>query len=188
MYKADFLLWARKYDKGLGWRLNKEQELSSRFRRTNVLSLEDLQQVVEWYFYDNPNKKQRVLELVAHNDPEKVLRISSQVFSLPNADDGYRINSLMFIEGVTPVIASVILMFFDPKQYGSFDAGVWKYFLGNVPSNLYTAQNYLTLLNSLRKSASKHNLDVRLIDKALSKKTQEEAKPEKKSRSPKPRR
>jgi hypothetical protein len=52
------------------------------------------------------------------------------------------VNCLTTLEGVSPVLASVILMFFDPKNYGLFDVRSWKYFLGNAPSNLLTAMNY----------------------------------------------
>jgi hypothetical protein len=183
--KADFVLWSRKYDKSMGWRLNREQELGARFRRNKILTLDDLALVVEWKFWDAPEKKKRVLELVARNDPAKVERISSQVFSLPNADDVYRMNCLLTLEGVSPVLASIILSFFDPKQYGFLDVSVWKYFLGNVPTNVLSPSNYIKLLAILRKTAAKHNLDVRVIDKALYKKSLEEAKPDKKTKLPK---
>jgi hypothetical protein len=52
-----------------------------------------------------------------------------------------------------------------------FDVRVWQGLLGNAPANLFTVQNYLRLLASLRKVASKHNLDARVIDKAYYKKS-----------------
>jgi hypothetical protein len=69
----------------------------------------------------------------------------------------------------------VILAFFDPKRYGIFDQAVWKGLLGNPPPGLYTPQNYLRFLASLRKTAAKHNLDARMIDKALYKKATDKA-------------
>ncbi len=175
MDKPDYLNWSRKYDKSYGWQAQRERELGGRFRKLKVLTVADLAQVVEWKFREEPEKKKRLLELVARNGEEKVNRISSQVFSLPQGDDNYKMNCLTTLEGISPVVASVILTFFDPHQYGIFDLSVWKPLLGNPPPNLYTAQNYLKLLAALRKTAAKHNLDARTIDKALFKKSIDES-------------
>jgi hypothetical protein len=83
---------------------------------------------------------------------------------------------LTLLEGISPVLASVILAFFDPKQYGVLDTAVWKALLGNPPPNLLTTQNYQKLLAAIRKTAAKQNLDVRTIDKALYKKSLDESK------------
>ena len=174
MEKKDFLKWSAKYDKDQGWLAQKERELGARFRRLKAMSLADLAEVVEWQFQGDEAKRNRVLELVARNDAASVLRVSSQVFSLPVADDGYRMNCLMMLQGVSPVLASVILSFFDPKQYGVFDVYVWRALLGNEPPNLFSTVNYLKLLSALRKTAAKHNLDVRTVEKALVKKKLDE--------------
>ena len=170
MDKPDYLIWSRKYDKAFGWQAQRERELGGKFRKNKVLSCTDLAAIVEWKLKAEPEKLARALELVARNNETKVERITSQVFSLPNADDAYRVNCLTGLEGIGPVLASVILAFFDPHNYGIFDAGVWKGLLGNTPPGLYTAQNYVRLLGSLRKTAAKYNLDARVIDKALYKK------------------
>lgn len=169
--KKEILKWSKKYDKDQGWWVQKEIELGAKFRRNKVLTREDLAQIVEWKFKDaSEEKKQRVLVAVAQNDEATVARISGQVFNVPSGEDAYRINSLTMLNGVSPVLASIILAFFDPKQYGIFDVQVWRALLGNEPPNLYTPQNYLKLLTALRKTASKQNLDARTIDKAFFKK------------------
>ena len=173
--KADYLLWSRKYDKTYGFLAQRERELGSKFRKKKVMTKGDLVAVVEWLFRNEPDKKARAIEVVNRNSDEGVERISSQVFNLPEGNDLYRMNCLITLEGVTPVLASVILMFFDPKNYGFFDVRIWKLFLGNAPSNLLTIMNYQTLLLSLRKAANKHNLDVRVIDKAIYKKSIDES-------------
>ena len=173
--KPDYLLWSRKYDKAFGWQAQRERELGAKFRKNNALTVKDLAAVVEWKFKDEPEKKQRALELVTRNDEEKVQRITSQSLSLPNADDTYRLNCLTTLEGISPVLASIILTFFDPHNYGIFDQNVWKPLLGNPPPGLYTPQNYLRLLAAMRKTAAKHNLDARVIDKALYKKSLDES-------------
>ena len=175
MDKADFLLWSRKYDKSFGWQAQRERELGAKFRKAKALTCGDLAQVVEWRFKEEPEKKARVLALVTRNEAT-VDRLSSQALSIPSCEDAYRMNCLTLLEGVSPVLASVILAFFDPKQYGILDAAVWKALLGNPPPNMLTTQNYLKLLLAIRKTAAKQNLDVRVIDKALYKKSLDESK------------
>jgi hypothetical protein len=168
-------MWSRKYDKSFGWQAQRERELGAKFRKAKVLSRADLSQVVEWKFEAEPEKKAHTLELIARNDEAKVLRITSQVLSLPQGDDMYRMNCLTTLEGISPVLASVILAFFDPHKYGIFDVNVWKRLLGNPPPNLYSPQNYIVLLAAMRKTATKQNLDARTIDKALYKKSIDES-------------
>jgi hypothetical protein len=173
--KPDYLLWSRKYDKAYGFLAQRERELGAKFRKNKALTLKDLNSVVEWKFKDDQEKLPRAQELVARNTEEKVQRITSQALSLPAADDAYRLNCLTTLEGVSPVLASVILTFFDPKNYGIFEQSVWKGLLGNPPPGLFTPQNYVKLLATLRKTSAKHNLDARVIDKALYKKALDEA-------------
>jgi hypothetical protein len=173
--KADFLLWSRKYDKAYGWQAQRERELGAKFRKNKALSCADLGAVIEWKFKEDPDKLERGLELMARNNPDAVARITGQVLCLPKGDDMYRINCLTTLEGISPVLASVILAFFDPKRYGIFDLRVWRPLLGNASAGLYTPQNYIRLLEAMRKTAAKHNLDVRVIDKALYKKSIDES-------------
>jgi hypothetical protein len=172
--KADFLMWARKYDKAYGWQAQRERELGARFRKNKALSCKDLAGIVEWKFKNEPDKLVHTLELVARNTEENVARITSQSLSLPQADDMYRVNCLTTLEGISPVLASIILAFFDPKNYGIFETSVWKRLLGNAPPGLYTPQNYIRFMAAMRKTAAKHNLEARIVDKALFKKSVDE--------------
>jgi hypothetical protein len=174
--KSDYLMWSRKYDKAFGWQAQRERELGAKFRKNKALCCKDLAAIVEWKYKDDSEKMVRTQELVGRNNEERVQRITSQILSLPNADDNYRINCLTSLEGISPVLASVILSFFDPKRYSIFDLRVWKPLLGNASAGLYTPQNYIRLLIAMRKTAAKQNLDVRVIDKALYKKSLDESK------------
>jgi hypothetical protein len=175
MNKSEFLKWSRKYDKDQGWWAQREMELGAKFRRLKVASREDLARVVEWKFRDaDTEKRNRVLALVAENDEATVARVSGQVFSVPGGEDGYRMSCLMALHGISPVLASVILAFFDPKEYGVFEVSVWKALLGNAPPNLFSALNYLKFLAALRKTAAKHNLEAMTVEKALFKKSLDE--------------
>jgi len=172
--KKDFLKWSARYDKDQGWLAQRERELGARFRRLKVMSGADLAEVVDWKFNGDEAKRLRVLELVARNDEAAVARISSQVFNLPVDDDACRVNCLMMLEGVSPVLASVVLAFFDPQWYGVFDVYVWRALLGNEVPNLFSTVNYLKLLVAMRKTAAKYNLGVRTVEKALVKKKLDE--------------
>ena len=176
MDKADFLTWSRKYDKAFGWQAQRERELGAKFRNNKALSCKDLATVVEWKSKDAPERMARSLALVARNDEATVNRLSSQALSIPGSEDSYRMNCITLLEGVSPILASVILTFFDPKQYCILDGHTWKALLGNPPPNMQTTQNYLVLLSAIRKTAAKQKLDVRIIDKALYKKGFDEAK------------
>lgn len=169
--KKEILKWSKKYDKDQGWWVQKENELGAKFRKTKILTRDDLIQIVEWKFKDaSEEKRKRITEAVAKNDEAIIERLSSQIFNIPGNEDAYRMNSLTMLNGVSPVLASIILAFFDPKQYGVFDKYVWRALLGNEPPNLFTIQNYLKLLTAIRKTANKNNLDARTIDKAFYKK------------------
>jgi hypothetical protein len=174
--KADFLMWSRKYDKAFGWQAQRERELGSKFRKNKALTCKDLASIVEWKLKDDTEKKVRSLELVSRNDEANVIRLTGQALSIPGCEDNYRMNCLTLLEGVSPIHASIILTFFDPKQYCILDTYTWKALLGNVPPNMQTTQNYLKLLAVIRKSAAKQKLDVRIIDKALFKKGFDETK------------
>ncbi len=173
--KKDIVAWSRRYDKDQGPWAQKEQELGAKFRKNKSLSLQDLMTIVEWKYQDAEQKKDKVLQAVAKNDEATVQRLTSQAFSVQGQEDTFRINRHTKINGVSPGLASVILAFYDPKDYGVFDVRVWQGLLGNAPANLFTVQNYLRLLSSLRKVASKHNLDARVIDKAYYKKSLDES-------------
>jgi hypothetical protein len=174
--KADFLTWSRKFDKAFGWQAQRERELGAKFRKNKTLSCKDLASVVEWKFKDDAERQTRSLALVAHNGEASVSRLSGQALSIPICEDSYRMNCLTLLEGVSPILASVILTFFDPKQYCILEAYTWKALLGNPPPNMQTTQNYLVLLAAIRKTAAKQKLDVRIIDKALFKKGFDESK------------
>jgi hypothetical protein len=175
MDKADFLLWSRKYDKAFGWQAQRERELGAKFRKNKSLTCKDLAAIVEWKFKSEPEKLQRAQELVARNEDEKIARITGQILCVLQGDDTYRLASLTTLEGISPVLASIILAFYEPNHYCIFDQKVWKPLLGNVPPGLYTPQNYIRLLAVIRKTAAKHNLEVRVIDKALYKKSVDES-------------
>lgn len=171
MEKKDILHWSEKYDIEYPWWTQRERELGDRFRIKKELTKDDLIQLVEWKFKDLPGRRNRVLELVAENDDVQVRNISRNVLTSPL----YKIDMLCTLSGVGPALASTILTFYDPKNYGVFDIHVWREMFGEEPKNLFTPKNYLKLLFKLRKIAELHGLNVRTVEKAFFKKNIDEA-------------
>ena len=81
----------------------------------------------------------------------------------------------MHAYGVGPALASTILTFLNPKDYGVFDIHVWREIFGKESTGLFTAPNYLKALREMRRIASKNDLDVRVVEKALFKKNYDES-------------
>ena len=80
----------------------------------------------------------------------------------------------MYASWVGPAVASTILTFYNPKEYGVFDIHIWRELFGKEPKNLFTTENYLKLLAELRGLANKYGLDTRIVEKAFFKKNIDE--------------
>ena len=87
-----------------------------------------------------------------------------------------KLEFLLKFKGIGISTASVILTFYDPKNYGVFDIHVWRELFGKEPKNFSKIDNYLKLLENLRKLSKKYWLDVRKIEKALFQKNLDESK------------
>ena len=175
MEKEEILNWNAKYDKDHPWWTQKEKELGDKLRRSKVLTKDDLIKIVEWKFQTLPGRKKRVLGLVAKNDDAEVRRVSSEFFRFDSKIASYNVERLVRIGGVGPAVASTILSFYNPKEYGIFDIHVWRELFGKEPKNLFTTKNYLRLLTKLRQIACKYDLAVRTVEKALFKKNLDES-------------
>jgi len=174
--KEEILKWSKKYELEHPWRIQKEQELGTRFRRTKKITREDLEQVINWKFKENPGRKKRIMDLLAKNTDEKIRKVSNKFFCITSNDDSYKVHTLNMIHGVGPALASAILAFINPKDYGVFDIHVWRELFGEEPKGLFRTANYLKVLVELRKIAEKHQLDVRIVEKALFKKNYDKSK------------
>jgi len=173
MNKEEILNWNWKYDKDYPWWVEKEKRLGDKFRQTKTLTKADLDQVVEWKFKKLKGRRDRVLRFVKRNADKTIQQTCSQVFAM--SDDSDRIKSLDALHGVGPALASTILTFYAPKQYGVHDIYVWREFFGKEPSTVFIGCGcYLKLLAELRKIANKHDLDVRTVEKAYFKKNIDE--------------
>ncbi len=173
MDKERILYWADKYDKDHPWWTQKEKELGDRFRQAKSLTKADLDRVVEWKFKELKGRKERVLRFVKKNADITIQQTCSQVFAM--SDDSDRMKNLDALHGVGPAVASAILAFYAPKQYGVHDIHVWREFFGKEPSNIFIGSRcYLRLLAELRKIAGEYDLDARTVEKAYFKKNIDE--------------
>ena len=174
MEKEAILNWNRKYDEDHPWWTQKERELGDKFRMLKELTKDDLIKVVEWKFKTLPGREARILRLVAKNDDTRIRKISNTVFNLSSGHDSYKVDSFCSLHGVGPALASTILTFHNPRDFGVFDIHVWRELFGKQPKYLFTTENYLKLLAELRRIASKYGLNVRTVEKAFFKKNIDE--------------
>lgn len=170
MDRKEILMWVSKYEEDHPWWCEKEKELGDKFRKTGELTKEDLIQVVKWKFKTLKGRQSRILGLIKKNEDYEIRRISRKAFSLTSDSDFSRVELLKNLYGVGPALASTILTFYDPEQYGIFDIHVWRELFGPESTNLFTISNYLKLLREMRCVASQQNFNVRIIEKALFKK------------------
>ena len=170
MSKDEILDWAKKYDEDHPWWVQKEKEIGDKFREKSVMTKKDLVQVIEWKFFTLKGRRKRVQGLISKNYDSEIIRLSKEALKLSVDSDSLRVDLLRQILGVGPALASTILTFYDPKQYGIFDIHVWRQLFGKESNNLFTTKNYLKLLEELRRISSNYELEVRTIEKALFKK------------------
>ena len=174
MNKEEILNWAKRYDKDHPVWTQTEKELGDKFRKTKEVTKDDLKKVVEWKFMDLPTWKEDRLKDVDKIDDDEIRRRSREVFGKAE-NDSDRVNKLKF-SGVGTAIVSVILTFYNPKEYGVFDRHVWQGLFGEQPQDFFTkefyanTENYLMVLKRLRDEAEEYNLDVRTVEKAYFKK------------------
>jgi thermostable 8-oxoguanine DNA glycosylase len=175
MNREEILYWANKYDNDHPWWKQTERELGDKLRKTRELTKDDLIRIVEWKFKDLPWLNKRV-KSVSTNDDTEVRRISSDVFN-SSSDVSHKMDSLQNLDGVGGAIASTVLTFYNPMDYGVFDKHVWRELFGKERKNqyLWTTENYLKVLNELERMAKQHNLDVRTVEKAYFKKNYDES-------------
>ena len=107
-----------------------------------------------------------------------VRTVSNESFT--EQDDRLKVRKLMGryggIKGVGLAIASVILTFYDPKNYGVYDIHAWRGLVGKQPKNLFTKfENLMTFETRLREDARRLSLDARMVEKAYFKKDFDES-------------
>ena len=175
MDKAEILKWNAMYDKKYAKWIIKEKELGDKFRKTKTITKADLVDIVWWKFEWLKGRRNRILKLI-ENNTELEIFACGQVFNLTPKEDTFRIGLLDNLSGVGPALASVVLTFYDPRNYGVFDIHVWREFFGKEPKDLFaTSKYYLKLLSELRAIGNKYDLNARTVEKAYFTKNYEDS-------------
>lgn len=163
----EILDWADKHDSEEAFWIEKEK-VGDRLRVSKELTKSDLIEIIKWKFEGLEGRKKRILNLVADIDEQVLRRVSSLVFSLNTHQDIYRIRLLCIFNGIGGAIASTVLTFFDPENYGVFDIHVWReIFREETKDPDYSPRNYVRLVSKLREIAHRCGVEVRTAEKAL---------------------
>lgn len=177
MDKKAILFWRDKYDKE-EYLYNKgdEEELRGKFRKNGHITKDDLRKIIGWKFQGRlEGRQKRILKFLDDVDGELIKDISRLAFE--NKDDKTRIKLLCVIDGVGPAVASVILAFYDPKNYGVFDTRVWRELFGKEPKDLFSnAKHIARYFERLREISTWAGLPARDVEKAHFKKNYDENK------------
>ena len=177
MKKQEILYWSGRHDEQFPRGIKEEREIGGRLRETKELTKRGLIDIIKWKFEGLEGRKKRELDLMADVDEQILKKVSNIVFNLNASQDIYRIRLLCALRhGIGVAVASTILTFFDPKNYGVFDFHVWQEIFGEKLEGKYTVLNYVKLLSKLREIAEKYDLHVRTVEKAFYKKNYDESK------------
>lgn len=171
MNKNDLLFWRDKYDKEEELYIgDTEEKLRKKFRKNRFITKSDLQTIIKWKFQGRLlGRQKRFLNLLESVDEKFVKEVSS--LALQNKDDQIRLKLLSSIKMVGNALSSVILTFYDPKNYGIFDIHAWRGLFGKEPPDLFSnPKNALKFFNKLREISRKTGLPCRDIEKAIFKK------------------
>jgi len=178
--KEEILFWASKYDQEeVAYSTGLEKDLGDKLRSTKELTKDELIQIVEWKFQGRLlGRRKIILNKLSGVDDSFIRKAVKE--SLNEQDERLRIKKLMGrfggIPGVGLALASVILTFYDPKNYGVFDIHVWREMFGKEPKNLFgDLENLIEFLGKLREDSKRFNLDVRILEKAYFKKNLDES-------------
>ncbi|MEK6835505.1 MAG: hypothetical protein AABX55_00580 [Nanoarchaeota archaeon] len=175
MNKNNLLNWIKRYEEMDNDFSSKcEKEVGLRIRSNKFLTKNDLKKIVKWKFQSLPGRKKLFLSYANKLDENELKKVSSMAFK--EKDELKKLEYLLKFKGIGISTASVILTFYDPKNYGVFDIHVWRELFGKEPKNFSKIDNYLKLLGNLRERSKRYGLDVRKIEKALFQKNFEESK------------
>jgi len=138
-----------------------EEKLTKRITMNKKVTMDDLKEIVRWKLALFPPSEKKILKDVENNNPEKVERVSEE--ALKCSTDKEKLEKLMKIKGVGPAVASTILTFSAPDQYGIFDIHAFREMFDGVDAELYPVLKYLEQIKKIKKETGFSGRD---IDKA----------------------
>lgn len=175
------MYWSQKYDREEDlYNTGLEQELGDKLRRTKELTKDELCQIVGWKFQGSlKGRRDLTLKRISAVDDAFIRKASNESFN--EQDDRLRIKKLMGrsdgIAGVGLALASVILTFYEPKNFGVYDIHAWREMFGKGPKDLFSKlENLIKFLERLREEARSMEFGARVVEKAYFKKNLDESK------------
>ena len=148
--KEQILELCKKYDSENQWDSSLEKQLGSILKAAKQISKEELKEVIKWKFNDIKHRLKREINLVDENDDKTIRELSKLAFNTEN--EAIRITDLTNIKGIGPAVASAILTFYDPKNYGVFDIHVFDELFdtnSKIRPDLSNPKWYIELLKKL---------------------------------------
>ena len=157
MDKEEILFWNEKYDREEDQLYpHYEAELIERFKREQKATKSDLEKAFLWKFQGGlAGRGKHIFKYVEKQDDFVIERLTELAFYVQ--DDRLRLKLLTTINGVGPSMASVILTFFDPENYGVLDFHVWRGLFGEYKT-VFSNSDCLKFFEKLRSEAQRIGL------------------------------
>ena len=141
-----------------------EQSTGLALRHAGAISKDQLSSIIEWRYGDQKYYFSRVSRILESVDDQEIREVTRTALAL--SSDYYKMTLLCAIPGVGPVLASIILAFYDPHEYGVFDREVWNQLFPDEKADM-SVDGYLRFLEGLRKLSKEHQVPARVIGQAL---------------------
>ncbi len=176
MQKEEILFWKNRYEEEQKESDRKtEQELRRKFQSQKFMTKDDLIRVVKWRFQGRLSRRQgELLELIESTEESHIIDRSREAFRAN--DDETRLKFLFQIQGVRNIIASTILAFYDPDNYGVLGMSVWRALFGREPRDIFVnPKRAIEFFKKLRE-ISRDELPCRDLEKAISRREAEKSR------------
>lgn len=168
----DILELAAKYDEDHLWWTSEEERIGDQIREDSEFGMDTLKEIVHWKFLTVPYREKRVNNLLKNHTDKEVRDLTSWILPLPIREDHNKVTGLRKLKGIGVSLASTILTFHNPQDYCVYDIHIMREVYGQEPKYMFTSdKHYLKLLEDLRLESKKLGLPVRIIEKALFKKS-----------------
>lgn len=167
MNREELISWKSRYNKEQDdTDKSEERELSLKIQKKQYITKKELEKIIKWKFQNKLIGRQKIL--LNHMKPIEesiVIEISKTAFKIN--DDEYRLKLLNIIKGIGNSLASVILTFYDPQNYGILDIHAWRSLFGeNKPKSSFSNVNCLKFFEKLRQVSKITGLTCRDVEKA----------------------
>ena len=169
MDREEVIFWRDKYDREEDlYNKGIEEKLRAKFKEKRHFTKGDIEEIIRWKFQGRLLGRQRInLARVQRVEEWVITKVTTLAFEMPT--DKLKLKLLVAIDGVGISVASVILTFYDPDNYGVLDFHVW-HGLYNSDKKMFTDQECLKYFGDLRSWAREVGLPCRDVEKAIFKK------------------